>query len=93
MKNKGESMKIFLVESEKNKELYLYLKQKYILVKQKNLKEAQVVIINKVYNIKQALDIVDYALNYGKEIICIKNKFAKEHYVCNYLIKNGAKYI
>ncbi len=86
-------MKIYLVESINNKELYDYLKQKYIVVNKRNLNEANVVIVNKVHNIREALDIVDFALNQGKEVICIKNKFAKEHYVCNYLIKNGARHI
>ena len=86
-------MKIHLIESNKNKELYSYLKRKYIIVNLDKIKEANVIIVNKVYNIKYALDIVDFALNEGKEIICIKNSFSKEHYVCNYLIKNGATYV
>lgn len=88
---KGGNMKIYLIEINNNKELYKYLKNKYILVY--NLNQADVVIVNKVYNIKLALDLIDYALMKGKEVICIKNKYAKEHYVCNYLIKNGAMYI
>ena len=86
-------MKIYLVESINNKELYKHLRQKHIIVTKGKLNEASVVIVNKVHNVKQALDIVDFALNEGKEIICIKNSFAKEHYVCNYLIKNGASYV
>lgn len=86
-------MKIYLVESTSNKELYNYLKQKHIIVTKKDLNEANVVIVNKVHDIRQALDIVDFALSRGKEIICIKNSFAKEHYVCNYLIQNGAIYV
>lgn len=86
-------MKIYLIESTSNKELYNYLKQKYIIVTKRKLNEANVVIVNKVHNIRQALDIVDFALNQGKEVICIKNNFAKEHYVCNYLIQNGANYV
>ncbi|MBQ8044502.1 MAG: hypothetical protein IJ272_10250 [Clostridia bacterium] len=86
-------MKIYLVESTSNKELYNYLKQKHIIVTKSNLNEASVVIVNKVHNIREALDIVDFALNQGKEVICIKNNFAKEHYVCNYLIQNGASYV
>ena len=90
MENKGENMKIYLVESESNKELYNYLMKKYIMVQYANLNEAKVIIVNKVYNVRKALDIVDFALNNGKEVICLKNKIGKEYYVCNYLIKDGA---
>ena len=86
-------MKIYLVERINNKELYYYLKQKYIIVSRRNLDKASVIIVNKVHNVRQALDIVDFALSKGIEVICIKNNFAKEHYVCNYLIKNGASYV
>lgn len=86
-------MKIYLIESTSNKELYNYLKQKHVIVTKTRLKEAHVVIVNKVHNVRQALDIVDFALSQGKEIICIKNNFAKEHYVCNYLIQNGASFV
>ena len=86
-------MKIYLIESTSNKELYNYLKQKHVVVTKTRLNEAHVVIVNKVHNVRQALDIVDFALNQGKEIICIKNRFAKEHYVCNYLIQNGASFV
>ena len=84
-------MKIFLLEFWNNKEIYNYLKDKYYLVNTPY--SADVVLINKVYNVKTALEIVDYMLNSGKEIICIKNRFSKENYVSNYLIKNGAIYI
>jgi len=93
MENKGEYMIIYLIESKNNKDLYNYLKRKYIVVTKRDLNEANVVIVNKVYNVKQALDIVDFALSKGKEVLCVKNNFAKEHYVCNYLIRNGANYI
>lgn len=86
-------MKIYLIESTLNKELYNYLKQKHIVVNEKRLNEANVVIVNKVHNVRQALDIVDFALSQGIEIICIKNSFAKEYYVSNYLIQNGAIYV
>ena len=86
-------MKIYLIESTINKELYNYLKQKHIVLNKRDLNEASVVIVNKVHNIRQALDIVDFALSQGIEVICIKNNFAKEHYVCNYLIQNGASYV
>lgn len=86
-------MKIYLIESISNKELYYYLKQKHIIVTKRKLNEASVVIVNKVHNIREALDIVDFALSQGIEVICIKNSFSKEHYVCNYLIQNGASYV
>lgn len=86
-------MKIYLVEENNNKELCDYLNKKHVLVTKSRIKEAKVIIVNKVNNVKNALDIVDFGLSQGKEIICIKNNFAKEHYVCNYLIKNGANYI
>lgn len=86
-------MKIYLIESTVNKELYNHLKQKHIIVSKRKLNEARVVIVNKVHNVRQALDIVDFALSQGIEVICIKNNFAKEHYVCNYLIQNGANYV
>ncbi len=86
-------MKIYLIESTSNKELYNYLKQKHIVIGKNKINEAHVVIVNKVHNVKLALNIVDFALSQGKEVICIKNKFAKEYYVCNYLIQNGASYV
>ena len=86
-------MNIYLIEQESNKELYEFLSKKYRMLKFKDISKASVIIVNKVYNVRQALDVIDYALSLGKEILCIKNSFAKEHYVCNYLIKNGARYV
>ena len=86
-------MNIYLIEENNNKELYSFLNKKYKLVKTQEISKACVVIVNRVFNVKQALDIVDFALNSGIEVICIKNKFAKEHYVCNHLIKEGAKFV
>jgi len=93
MENKGENMNIYLLEKNNNQELYDYLNKRYLVVEDKDIRKAKVVIVNKVYDVRQALDIVDFALSQGIEILCIKNKFAKEHYVCNYLIKNGARHI
>ena len=86
-------MNIYLIEKDNNTELYNFLNKKYKVVGIKDISRACVIIVNRVYNIKQALDIVDFALNRGIEVICIKNKFAKEHYVCNYLIREGAIHI
>lgn len=86
-------MKIYLIEQENNQELYKFLSNKYRMLKFKDISKASVIIVNKVYDVKQALDIIDYGLSMGKEILCIKNNFAKEHYVCNYLIKEGARYV
>lgn len=83
-------MKIYIIESENNKEIASYLKEKHQILNIYNISEADVIIVNKVHNIKLALNIIDCALNLGKEIICIKNRFGKEYYVSNYLIKNGA---
>lgn len=84
-------MKIYLLEPKSNMELYNYLNARYNLTN--NILDSNVIIIHKVCNIKLGLDIVDLALKYGIEIICIKSCFAKEHYVTNYLIKNGANYV
>lgn len=86
-------MNIYLIEKDNNTELYNFLNKKHKVVGIKDISRACVIIVNRVYNIKQALDIVDFALNRGIEVICIKNKFAKEHYVCNYLIREGATHI
>ena len=86
-------MKIYLIESSNNKELSVYLKNKYKLLSKQKLHLADVIIVSKVDNVKEGLDIVDFALMNGKEIICIKHGFAKDSYVSNYLIQNGAKYI
>ena len=86
-------MKIFLIEKENNIELFNYLKSKYTVLDFNNLYLADVLIIHKVFNAKEALEIVDYALNMGKEVICIKANYAKEHYVTNYLIKDGANFV
>ena len=86
-------MKIHIIESENNKEVVTCLNKKHELLKVENVDKAEVIIVNKAYNVKRALDIVDYALSRGVEVICIKNKFGKEYYVCNYLIQNGAMYV
>ena len=86
-------MNIYLIEPYNNKEIYKILSKKYKMVKTEDISKACVIIVNKVYNVRQALDIIDYGLSVGKEILCIKNNFAKEHYVCNYLIKEGARYV
>ena len=54
---------------------------------------ADVVIVNRVENIRRGLDVVDVMLALGKEVICIKSGYGKEYYVCNYLIKDGAIFI
>ena len=84
-------LKVYLLENRNNIRLLEYLKRKYKLAS--NINECDVLIIHKVYDVKKALDIVDYALMLGKEIICIKGEFKKEHYVTNFLIQNGAIYI
>lgn len=85
------SMKVYVLEPKNNIELCKYLRDKKVY--EKNLTLADVVIVDKALNVRRSLDIIDIALMHGKEILCIKNEFAKEYYVCNYLIKDGAKYI
>lgn len=84
-------MKIYLLEKESNKELYNYLKGRYII--EHNINYADVIIVDKVKEINKALCIIDFALMQGKEILCIKNNYGKEDYVCNHLIKDGAGYV
>lgn len=86
-------MNIYLIEKDNNKELCEILNKKYKLLENKDISKACVIIVNKVHDVRHALDIIDYALSLGKEILCIKNNFAKEHYVCNYLIREGASFI
>ena len=84
-------MKVYVLEQENNIEWCEYLKMKNVLCT--NIYIADVIIVNKVEKIRKGLDIVDSALMLGKEVICIKNKFGREYYVCNHLIKDGAMYI
>ena len=84
-------MKVYVIEPLNNIELCEYLREKKVYVK--NLTLADVVIVDKALNVRKSLDIIDIALMHGKEILCIKNGFAKEYYVSNYLINDGAIYI
>lgn len=84
-------MKVYVLENQNNVEWCEYLKLKNLLCN--NIYIADVIIVNKVENIRKGLDIIDGALMLGKEVICIKNKFGRKYYVCNHLIKEGAMYI
>lgn len=84
-------LKVYLIEKENNKELVEVIKEKRVIVD--NFKLANVIVVDKVTNIKDALDKIDFALMKGMEILCIKNIFSKEGYVANYLIKDGANYV
>lgn len=84
-------MKVYVLEPKNNIELCKYLRDKKVY--EKNLTLADVVIVDKALNVRRSLDIIDIALMHGKEILCIKNGFAKEYYVSNHLIYDGAKYI
>jgi len=84
-------MRVYVLEEENNMEWYEYLKEKNMWCSSIYL--ADVIIVNKVENIRRGLDVVDGALMMGKEVICIKNKFGREYYVCNHLIKEGAMYV
>lgn len=86
-------LKIYLIEKNNNSEILNILENKKHIVMENKIKLADVIIVNKVKNIKNALDKIDYALMQGKEIICFKNSFSKEGYVANYLIRDGASYI
>ena len=84
-------MKVYVLEPKNNIELCKYLRDKKVY--EKNLTLADVVIVDKALNVRRSLYIIDIALMHGKEILCIKNGFAKEYYVSNHLIYDGAKYI
>ena len=84
-------MKVYVLEPKNNIELCKYLRDKKVY--EKNLTLADVVIVDKALNVRRSLDIIDIAWMHGKEILCIKNGFAKEYYVSNHLIYDGAKYI
>lgn len=84
-------MKVYVLEPKNNIELCKYLRDKKVY--EKNLTLADVVIVDKALNVRRSLDIIDIALMHGKEILCIKHGFAKEYYVSNHLIYDGAKYI
>ena len=89
-------MRILVIESERNREIVEFLENtnKYVIQNDITmLSECNIVIVGLVQNIREALDIIEIALQYGIEIICIKQKFCKESYVCNLLIKEGALYI
>lgn len=87
-------LNIYVLEPRNNIDLCNYIKGKYNLITRlsKNI-NVDVLIVNKVYNINNAINIIDCMLMQGKEIICIKNCFAREHYLANYLIKDGAIYV
>lgn len=84
-------LKVYLIEKENNKELVSVIKEKRVIVD--NFKTANVIVVDKVTNVRDALDKIDFALMQGTEILCIKNIFSKEGYVANYLIKDGANYV
>lgn len=84
-------LKVYLIEKENNKELVSVIREKRVIVD--NFKTANVIVIDKVTNVREALDKIDFALMQGTEILCIKNIFSKEGYVANYLIKDGANYV
>lgn len=84
-------LKVYLIEKENNKELVSVIKEKRVIVD--NFKTANVIVVDKVTNVREALDKIDFALMQGTEILCIKNIFSKEGYVANYLIKDGANYV
>lgn len=86
-------LKIYLIEKNNNIEILDILKSKNTVITEHKIEFADVIIVNRVKNIKNALDKIDYALMQGKEIICFKNTYSKEGYVANHLIKDGASYV
>ena len=84
-------MKVYVLEPKNNIELCKYLIERKVYIN--NLTLSDVVVVDKAVNVREALDIVDFALMQGKEILCFKNEFKKENYVSNYLIQDGAKFI
>jgi len=90
----GDNMKVFVIESELNSEIVEYICKKYKVEKDvTKLKSCSVVVVSLVKDIKLALQIIEVALQYGIEIICIRAKFCKEAFACNLLIKEGANYV
>ena len=86
-----KQIKLYIIEKELNSDIHNYLQVKYNITY--NIYDANVVIVGKVINVPLAFDMVDFALDSGKEIICIKGFFSKENYVSSNLIKNGATWI
>ena len=85
-------MKVFVIESELNKEIVEHISKKYIIQNNINkLYECGAVIVGRVKNIKLALEIIDVVLQLGIDVICVKENV--NNFVCNLLIKEGAIYI
>ena len=84
-------MRVYVLEPKNNIELCNYLIERKVYINSLTL--ADVVVVDKVINIREGLDRIDFALMQGKEILCFKNEFKKENYVSNYLIKDGARFI
>lgn len=87
-------MKIYIIEYENNKELENEISSKYYIEHNVNkLHKCKLVIVCKVDKYKEALCIVDAALQMGIEILCVKNKFSHKSFISNLLISEGAMYI
>ena len=69
-------LNVYILEEGINLELSSYLKVRFNVVN--NVDKADVILVNRVINIQKGLQIVDYSLMKGKEIVCIKNKFGRE---------------
>lgn len=82
-------MKIYVVERKINLELTLLLKKmKYNITD--NFSDCSVVIVSKIKNNKEALNIVEVALQMGKEVVCFRPERCPEDFVCSILSREGA---
>lgn len=98
----NNKLNVYIIEPHNNKELVQYINKKYNVINEKSLKQLEgyiyslidVVIVAKVQNIKLGLEIVDYTLYCGKEIICIKwNIYNRQWYLSRHLFRAGANVI
>ena len=94
----NNKLNIYIIELENNKEILNYISKRFNIIKIYNYSKLEeyiekvidVIIVAKVKNINMGIQIVDQALLYGKEIICIKGNYEKEWYLSRHLSKDGA---
>lgn len=94
----NNKLNVYIIEIENNKEILNCINKRVNIIKtygyvqlEQYIKEViDVVIVAKVKNINVGLQIVDQALLYGKEIICIKGNYEKDSYLSRHLSKDGA---
>lgn len=94
----NNKLNVYIIEIENNEEILNCINKRvniiktysYIELEQYIEKVIDVVIVAKIKNINVGLQIVDQALLYGKEIICIKGSYEKDSYLSRHLSKDGA---